>query len=136
MTGHVTASRPEAAALLAAALGGGTGADPGRFDVRADPDAGLAEDFIGRPVKTDAEGPREVLPPAVSRLPAAARAAGHRAVAACDFEGELPQVCVGAGSSDLTGRDRPGRPCGPAGPAGPTGCQGASGAGRKPVSRK
>ncbi|MFE9123629.1 hypothetical protein [Streptomyces sp. NPDC007172] len=62
------------------------------FDTRPNPDAGLAGDFIGWPLKIEAEadehGPSLVKP--VSRLLAAAWGCGYDAVAACDFEDELP----------------------------------------------
>ncbi|MFI8079769.1 hypothetical protein ACIF6L_03045 [Kitasatospora sp. NPDC086009] len=62
------------------------------FDSRPNPDAGLADDFIGWPLTVEAEaeedGPSLVEP--VSRLLMAAWDRGYDAVAACDFEDELP----------------------------------------------
>ncbi|MCD0485438.1 hypothetical protein LO771_24395 [Streptacidiphilus sp. ASG 303] len=64
------------------------------FDTRPNPDAGLADDFIGWPLKIDAEadedGPSLVEP--VSHLLTATWDRGYDAVAACDFESELPDL--------------------------------------------
>ncbi|MEU7018978.1 hypothetical protein [Streptomyces sp. NPDC046385] len=62
------------------------------FDTCPNPDAGLADDFIGWPLTIEAEadegGPSLVEP--VARLLTAAWDRGYDAVAACDFEDELP----------------------------------------------
>ncbi|WP_030275840.1 hypothetical protein [Streptomyces sp. NRRL B-24484] len=89
--------RPGAAGLVAAALGavpdghlvrsGGV-----EFEVLRNPGAGRAADFLGWPLKIEAEGPRAAAVDAVSRVLAAAWARGCRAVAACDFEDELPRL--------------------------------------------
>lgn len=64
------------------------------FEIRLNPDAGLATDFIGWPltieVEADEAGPSLVKP--VSRLLTAAWERGYDAVAACDFEDELPDL--------------------------------------------
>ncbi|MGV9271428.1 hypothetical protein ACWDRR_43080 [Kitasatospora sp. NPDC003701] len=91
------ASRRAATELVAAALGVAPDEDTVQlgdleFDIRSNPDAGLADDFIGWPLKIDAEGPRPTIVEAVSRVLAAAWGAGYQAVAACDFEDELPEL--------------------------------------------
>ena len=86
--------------LVAEAL---KGTDDGHHTIRSGPlvwhvldnvDAGLATDFIGWPFKIDAEadasGP--ALVQAVSLVLEAARERGCDAVAACDFEDELPHL--------------------------------------------
>ncbi|MEV6971999.1 hypothetical protein [Kitasatospora sp. NPDC093806] len=88
------------AELIAVILGGqvddyyGVRAEGMDFDTRPNPDAGLADDFIGWPLKIDAEaapgGPSLVEP--VSRLLTAAWARGYDAIASCDFEDELPDA--------------------------------------------
>jgi hypothetical protein len=66
------------------------------FQTRPNPDAGLADDFIGWRLKieaeTEAEGTGPVLIQAVSHLLTAAWNRGYDAVAACDFEEELPDL--------------------------------------------
>jgi hypothetical protein len=82
--------------LVAAALG--TAPDEYRvvragldFEVRPNPDDGLADDFIGWPLKIDADGPTTDLVDAVARVLTSVRAAGYQAVAAGDFEDQLPR---------------------------------------------
>jgi hypothetical protein len=93
-------SRPVLTELVAAALGApaddhytvrhsGT-----EFEIRPNPDAGLADDFIGWPFTIEAENdePGPALVEAVSRVLRAAWARGFDAIAACDFEDELPDL--------------------------------------------
>ncbi|MEV7755661.1 hypothetical protein [Streptomyces griseofuscus] len=87
-------------ALVAAALG--APADDhytirsGRmvFEIRPNPDNGLAEDFIGWPftIEAEADDPGPLLVEAVSRVLKAVWNHGFDAVAACDFEDELPDL--------------------------------------------
>ncbi|MFD7732211.1 hypothetical protein ACFV6F_17705 [Kitasatospora phosalacinea] len=64
------------------------------FDTRPNPDAGLANDFIGWPLKIDAEADEDghSLVEPVSRVLTAVWDRGYDAVAACDFEDELPDL--------------------------------------------
>lgn len=64
------------------------------FETRRNPDAGLAADFIGWPIKIEAEtdDPDPVLVDAVSQVLRTAWDHGYDAVAACDFEDELPDL--------------------------------------------
>ncbi|MFI8186144.1 hypothetical protein ACIF70_37390 [Actinacidiphila glaucinigra] len=94
--------RESVTALVAATLG--ASADDhytirsGRmvFEIRLNPDDGLAEDFIGWPFTIEAEAddsdPDPVLVEAVSRMLKAIWHRGLDAVAACDFEDELPDL--------------------------------------------
>lgn len=63
-------------------------------EVRGNPDLGLAEDFIGWPVTIEIEAGQEATNEAVASLAARIVAAswgdGTAAVAACDYESELP----------------------------------------------
>ncbi|MFI1608126.1 hypothetical protein ACH4YN_39505 [Streptomyces griseofuscus] len=93
-------NRPSVTALVAAALG--AQADDhytvwsGRmvFEIRHNPDVGLADDFIGWPftIEAESDGTSPVLVEAVSRVLRAAWERGFDAVAACDFEDELPDL--------------------------------------------
>ncbi|MFF3967933.1 hypothetical protein ACFYZI_41060 [Streptomyces griseorubiginosus] len=93
-------NRESVTALVAATLG--ASADDhytirsGRmvFEIRPNPDDGLAEDFIGWPftIEAEAENPGPVLVEAVSRVLKAVCNRGLDAVAACDFEDELPDL--------------------------------------------
>lgn len=93
-------NRESVTALVAATLG--ASADDhytvrsGRtvFEIRNNPDLGLAADFIGWPFAIDAEadGPGPGLVEAVARVLTASWNRGLDAVAACDFEDELPDV--------------------------------------------
>ena len=64
------------------------------FEIRANPDTGLADDFIGWPFTIEAEStePGPALVEAVSLVLRAAWTRGLDAVAACDFEDELPDL--------------------------------------------
>ena len=93
-------SRPVLTELVAAVLG--TQPDDhytirqGRteLEIRPNPDAGLADDFIGWPFNIEAESdePGPALVEAVSLILRAAWNCGLDAVAACDFEDELPDL--------------------------------------------
>ncbi|MFE1318444.1 hypothetical protein [Kitasatospora phosalacinea] len=60
-------------------------------DVRPNPDAGLADDFIGWSLKIDVEGRRAAVVSAASQVLRTAWTAGLKAVAAYDFEDDLPE---------------------------------------------
>ncbi|MEY9873273.1 hypothetical protein ABH931_002755 [Streptacidiphilus sp. MAP12-33] len=64
------------------------------FDARLNPDAGLADDFIGWPLTIEAEADEDGLSlvEPVSRVLTAVWGRGYDAVAACDFEDELPDL--------------------------------------------
>ncbi|MCX4740792.1 hypothetical protein [Streptomyces antibioticus] len=64
------------------------------FEIRPNPDDGLAEDFIGWPftIEAEADHPGPVLVEAVSDVLTAVWNRGLDAVAACDFEDELPDL--------------------------------------------
>lgn len=64
------------------------------FDTILNPDVGLTDDFIGWPLKIDAEAEEDgySLVEPVSRLLTTAWGCGYDAVAACDFEDELPDL--------------------------------------------
>ncbi|KKD02442.1 hypothetical protein [Streptomyces sp. WM6386] len=93
-------NRESVTALVAAALG--ASADDhytirsGRmvFEIRDNPDDGLAADFIGWPftIEAEADDPDPVLVEAVARVLTAFWNRGLDAVAACDFEDELPDL--------------------------------------------
>ncbi|MFJ5034391.1 hypothetical protein ACIQB5_41515 [Streptomyces sp. NPDC088560] len=92
--------RPSVTELVAAAVGGQADdhytvrAGQMVFEIRHNPDVGLADDFIGWPFTIEAETdePGPALVEAVSRLLKAAWNRGYDAVAACDFEDELPDL--------------------------------------------
>jgi hypothetical protein len=93
-------NRESVTALVAATLGA-SAADhytirSGRmvFEIRPNPDDGLAKDFIGWPftIETETDDPGPVLVEAVSRVLKAVWNRGLDAVAACDFEDELPDL--------------------------------------------
>ncbi|RGD56695.1 hypothetical protein DR950_01820 [Kitasatospora xanthocidica] len=91
------ASRQDVTGLVAAALGVPADEYTVRFgdlelDIQPNPDAGLADEFVGWPLKIDVEGRRATMVDAVSRFLTAAWDAGYQAVAACDFESELPEL--------------------------------------------
>lgn len=93
-------SRPSVTELVAAVLGAQPGdrytVRRGRtvFEIRHNPDAGLADDFIGWPFTIEAESdePGPALVEAVSLVLRAAWNRSLDAVAACDFEDELPDL--------------------------------------------
>ncbi|MEU9918931.1 hypothetical protein [Streptomyces sp. NPDC051001] len=64
------------------------------FEIRHNPDDGLAADFIGWPftIEAEADDPDPILVAAVSRVLTAVWKRGLDAVAACDFEDELPDL--------------------------------------------
>jgi hypothetical protein len=64
------------------------------FEIRRNPDAGLADGFIGWPFRVEAESGEasSVFVEAVSRVLRVAWDRGFDAVAACDFEDELPEL--------------------------------------------
>ncbi|QMU76938.1 hypothetical protein GXW83_15635 [Streptacidiphilus sp. PB12-B1b] len=67
---------------------------PDGLEIRHHPDAGLAGDFIGWPftIEAESEEPGPALVEAVSLVLRAAWNRGLDAVAACDFEDELPDL--------------------------------------------
>lgn len=93
-------NRPSLTELVAAALGAQADdhytvrAGQMVFEIRHNPDAGLADDFIGWPfiIEAETDEPGPALVEAVSQVLRTAWNRGFGAVAACDFEDELPDL--------------------------------------------